>query len=196
MRWLSLTSAALLTACGAQEFQSQKLADGSYRIQCGLSMDECIRRAQGTCQHQRYRILEGTSETRLRDAPPFEQTYHTSRLHLKCTDGDDVLLAIDKKDDVAAEEKKGEVTAPKPAKVCTTGETRSCVGAGDCKGGQACLPDGSGFGSCDCAASAAPAEAAPATAPVSVPSDAPASTSGAVAPPSGAPVAPPPAAAP
>jgi hypothetical protein len=87
MRWFGLVSvAALLAACGAAEVQSQKLNDGSYKITCELSMDECIRRVQDQCRNQRFRILEGTSETRLRDAPPFEKAYHTSRLHLMCTD--------------------------------------------------------------------------------------------------------------
>jgi hypothetical protein len=141
MRWLGLSSFVVLSACGAGEFQSQKLADGSYTFTCELAMDECIRRAQDQCKNQRYRILEGTSETRLRDAPPFERAYHTSRLRLRCTDdGANVLLKLDSEN----------ADKPKPAAGCTTGETRACVGPGACKGGQACLPDRSGFGSCDC----------------------------------------------
>lgn len=38
------------------------------------------------------------------------------------------------------------------AALCSTGETRTCVGPGACQGGQSCLPDGSGFGPCDCGA--------------------------------------------
>lgn len=190
MRWFSLGSLVLLTACGAQEFQSQKLADGSYRFQCELPMDECIRRAQETCRAQRYRILEGTSETRLRDAPPFEQAYHTSRLHLKCSeDNADVLLSIDKKEDVG-ESKNDASAATKPSKVCSAGETRACVGAGACQGGQACLPDGTGFGTCDCAAPAAPIDAAPGSTPLS-PSEPPTSPADAVAPQPPAPASPP-----
>jgi hypothetical protein len=183
MRWFSLSSFALLVACGAAEFQSQKLADGSYTFQCELSMDECIRRAQETCRNQRYRIIEGTSETRLRDAPPFERAYHTSRVHLKCTDdGANVLLSVESKTDEAA--------APAAPKACSQGETRACVGAGACKGGQACLADGSGFGSCDCGSSTVPADAKPATAPGSPPGDAPASTGDSAAPAAPAPAAP------
>lgn len=33
---------------------------------------------------------------------------------------------------------------------CTPGESVACVGAGGCSGGQACPPDGTGFGPCDC----------------------------------------------
>jgi hypothetical protein len=35
-------------------------------------------------------------------------------------------------------------------KVCAPGVTQVCVGTGACQGGQRCLPDGSGFGPCDC----------------------------------------------
>jgi len=38
-----------------------------------------------------------------------------------------------------------------PAEKCTPGESKACVGAGGCSGGQACLSDGTGFGPCDCA---------------------------------------------
>jgi hypothetical protein len=178
MRWFSLSSFVLLTACGASEFQSQKLADGSYTFRCELAMDECVRRAQEKCKNQRYRILEGTSETRLRDAPPFERAYHTSRLHLMCTDdGANVLLSV--------ESKKAE--APKSARTCAVGETRACIGAGACKGGQTCLADGSGFGSCDCGSAATPATPDPAITPAPATTSLPASSAD-------APVSPPPAA--
>lgn len=167
MRWLVFGSASLLAACGAAEVQSQKLNDGSLQITCELSMDECLRRVQDQCKNQRYRILEGTSETRLRDAPPFERAFHTSRLHLVCTDdGADVLISVGGKDKPAPEAKP----AAKPAaKLCTTGQTRECVGVGACKGGQTCLADGSGFGTCDCGPSPAPTAASPDPAAASAP---------------------------
>ncbi len=65
-----------------------------------------------------------------------------------------------------------------PVQVCVPNSTQECVGAGACKGGQSCLPDGSGFTECDCgkkkkksggssagAAAPAPAPAAPAEPP-------------------------------
>ncbi|MEP7051809.1 MAG: hypothetical protein ABJB12_15705 [Pseudomonadota bacterium] len=162
MRWLCLGGVALLSACGSAEVRSQKLHDGSYEISCELPMDQCIFRVQDQCRNQRYRILEGTSEVKLVDAPPFEKAYHASRLHLVCSaDGGRPLLG------------REQTSAAKPAPasdiVCTTGETRTCVGPGACKGGQACSPDRQGFGACDCGAvtPAAPAlEPAPPTPPV------------------------------
>lgn len=171
MRWSCLVSVALLTACGAAEVQSQKLNDGSYKISCELPMDDCIRRVQDQCKNQRFRILEGTSETRLRDVYPFEQAFHTSRLRLVCTnDGANPLLSFDK-----PREEPSLVRAP----VCAPGETRACVGAGACKGGHACLSSGNGFGPCDCgplASSPPPPPAVSAPANLATP---PASDSGA-----------------
>lgn len=183
MRWLSLSSFVLLTACGASEFQSQKLADGSHTFKCELAMDECVRRAQETCKNQRFRIIEGTSETRLRDAPPFERAYHTSRLHLMCTDdGANVLLKVGTE---AAEAEK-----PKAGPGCSAGETRACVGPGACKGGQACLPDGSAFGSCDCGSASLPAPPAEPASTASPPAAQPASSAEPASPAPAAPAAP------
>lgn len=40
--------------------------------------------------------------------------------------------------------------SPGVSRACDAGHTRVCVGPGACPGGQACLPDGSGWTSCDC----------------------------------------------
>ncbi len=38
-------------------------------------------------------------------------------------------------------------------KVCNTGDTRTCVGPGQCNGAQACLADGTGYAECNCGGS-------------------------------------------
>lgn len=161
MRWpFFLAVPTLLGACGASEVQSQRLKDGSWNFTCELSMDECVRRVQTSCPQQRFRILEGTSETRLRDAPPFERAYHTSRLHLICTnDGANVLLSVGSESTAKSQAPGASTTA------CSIGETRTCVGAGACQGGQACLPDRSGFSACDCGTVEKPSSAPPGAAP-------------------------------
>lgn len=152
MRWLYLGGVALLAACGSAEIQSQKLKDGSYEVSCELPMDQCILRVQDQCRNQRYRIVEGTSEVKLLDAPPFEKAYHTSRLHLVCSDdGGEPLLG--RKETTAAK------AVPASNNVCATGDTRACVGPGACKGGQTCSPDRQSFGACDCGATTPPAPA-------------------------------------
>lgn len=41
------------------------------------------------------------------------------------------------------------------ARVCQTGDTRTCLGPGACVGAQSCLSDGSGYGDCDCGSAGA-----------------------------------------
>jgi hypothetical protein len=180
LRCSSLLAVALLSACGASKVQSQRLNDGSLSFRCDLPMDACVRLAQEQCSNQRFRILEGTSETRVRDAPPYEQSYHSSSLRLVCTmDGAEPLFSFGSASKSPAAAALPAAAAPR-APVCTQGQTRECVGAGACKGGQACLPDGTGFAACDCG----PVVVAPAPEP----SVSPASPS-----PSSSPVQPPPA---
>ena len=162
MRSVTLGCLWLLTACGSAQFRQERLNDGSIKVTCELQMDACVRLAQDLCRNQRFRIIEGTSETRLRDAPPYESSYHTSRLHLICTnDGGKPLVSLDAPP-APAEAK------PVVSPTCAPGETRVCVGPAACKGGQACLGDGSGFGPCDCGP-VAPPISTPATAPVAPP---------------------------
>lgn len=150
--WLGLLA---LTACAANPVEQTRLKDGSIEVKCELALDECLRRVQTQCPHMRYRILGGTSETRLRDASPFERAYHSSRLHLICSDDGATVLVSPGAPSPAPSQDATSVAATPKARSCSAGETRVCVGAGACQGGQACLPDGSGFGSCDCGSSAA-----------------------------------------
>lgn len=156
--------------------QSQRLKDGSWSFTCERPMDDCVRLAQKKCPNQRFRILDGTSETRVRDALPYEETYHTSRLRLVCTnDGATVLFSLDGPQPLQSQAQPRGVKAT----LCTRGQTRECVGPGACKGGQMCLPDGTGFGACDCGpttpdpSAAPPGPSPPAPAPEFVPSGVP-----------------------
>ena len=38
------------------------------------------------------------------------------------------------------------------SKACAVGDTRACLGPGQCDGAQACLADGTGYGTCECGA--------------------------------------------
>jgi hypothetical protein len=180
MRWLWIVGSTLIVACGASQVQTRKLADGSLSFTCELPMEECVRAAQQSCRYQRFRILEGTSETRVRDVAPFEQTYHTSRLRIMCSnDGGEPLLSLDAAKPTGTAQPGASETK---AQACSTGETRACIGSGACQGGQACLPDRSGFGPCDCGptppappagASDLPAPAAPVNSEAAPPPAAP-----------------------
>lgn len=158
-RWLFL-GCLMLTACAGSPIEQSRLPDGTLRFTCQLAMDECVRRVQNQCPNQRFRILHGKSETRLRDAPPFERAYHTSHLHLKCS-SDGAIEPLGSKEPEAGPNPP----APAMARACGIGETRGCVGPGGCPGGQVCLPDRSGYGPCDCGSAAPSNSPTPATVP-------------------------------
>jgi hypothetical protein len=65
---------------------------------------------------------------------------------------------------LAAACSSGKAAAVNRSPACTPYETRECWGPGACKGGQMCLPDGTGWAACDCGQAVAPA--APPAGPV------------------------------
>jgi hypothetical protein len=53
-----------------------------------------------------------------------------------------------------------------PDQLCVPGATQECLGPGACRGAQACLMDGRGYGVCDCGSGAGASGAAPGIAPL------------------------------
>lgn len=188
MRWSFLGSLTMLAACAGPEVTTQPMKDGSFAVTCRLPMAECLRRVEDRCPLQRFRIIQGVSATHLRDAPPFERAYHVSQLQVVCTGDDRESLPP------IADKAAGSPAVAPASHGCSRGETRECVGPGACKGGQACLPDQSGFGDCDCGSTrAAPAPAADAGVPGATPASPSGATDAAVAPPPPEPAPAPPA---
>jgi hypothetical protein len=54
------------------------------------------------------------------------------------------------------------VASTSAERVCVPGVTQACLGPGACSGAQACLPNGTAYGQCDCGAPAAPIAPPPA----------------------------------
>src|SRR4051812_49447318 len=75
---------ALVVGCATTTVKRQRMPDGSWQLTCQMSMDACAREADLVCKDKRYRIVAGKSETRRRDAPPYETEYHTSYLTFVC----------------------------------------------------------------------------------------------------------------
>jgi hypothetical protein len=138
-----------LMACATGTVERHRLADGSWQITCKLPMDDCIRRTEVLCNDKRYRIVSGQSKNVIRDVPPGTREYRSSELTVVCSDRES--------DDKTTEAPAPLVSGPALSRpegglssVCIPGATQSCVGPAGCQGGQACRPDGSGFGGCDC----------------------------------------------
>jgi hypothetical protein len=142
----------LMAACAmTRSVERRQLADGSWQVKCRLPMDACVREFESVCPDGRYRILGGVSRRDVRDVAPVVREYRTSELSVICSS--------------AAAELPVETAAPSflppppdagstpmvaRGPLCVAGASQACVGPGGCSGGQACRPDGSGFGPCDC----------------------------------------------
>jgi hypothetical protein len=137
-----LLGSLFLAGCATGNVERHRLADGSWQFTCKLSMDECVRHVEQVCSDKRYRILAGNSQNIVRDVPPGTREYHTSDLTVTCGD-----------EGAPSPEGAGPTLARPAASagpVCVAGTTQACVGTAGCAGGQACRPDGTGYGPCDC----------------------------------------------
>lgn len=154
---------AALSCSGAQE---KRLEDGTWHIRCGESMSRCTNRAEVLCGDRGYHVLGGGTQGAVLGGPSGYQTrVESSELLVRCG-----MAPAGEEQPVEASPEKGTDPAPARAPLCIPGSTQACVGPAGCSGGQACLPDGSGYAACDCGSAqpAPPASAAP-------PNEAPAS---------------------
>ena len=174
-----LLGVAGLAGCAAMTSgtTTDRLSDGRYELKCQGPLSRCLDRADELCQGTRYRVLQASDDRDYVGPTGYmEREIRTSHAVIRCGNRGKSLFASGEKD---AAEKPGEsdtaradATQGHPA--CVPGGTQSCVGPAACAGGQACLPDGSGFSRCDCGAPKAesvapPTVAAPPAVPVSPP---------------------------
>jgi hypothetical protein len=125
-------------------------------------MDECVRQVEQICIDKRYRILSGQSKIKLVDVTPGTREYPRSELVVRCGSGPE--------GDIASDRNVAPLQPASPKLSCIAGATQACVGPGGCSGGQACRPDGLGFGSCDCGPLKAPGSDAGPSNPTDAPS--------------------------
>lgn len=158
-----LLHALWLCACAAARPIPQ--GDGSYRLECTAGLASCANRAAAVCGDQGYYVVEGSEWPKVYGSPDGEQVaVDRSEIVFRCGNRErEVVLPSTRpppppEPTPRARPAKPPSPAPKPERLCTPGATQSCVGSGRCSGGQACLPDGSGFGVCDCGPPAAPEE--------------------------------------
>jgi hypothetical protein len=156
---------------------TQRLANGRYELNCPGALSHCLEQADEICRGTRFRVEEATdNRDYMGPEEHFEREVRTSHAIIHCGSRGQPLFGSD--------EPEPKTAVTKPASLaCVPGATQSCVGSSACAGGQACLPDGSGFSPCDCGATSRPTSAgtpaaevpaAPGTPPPS-PSSAPAS---------------------
>jgi hypothetical protein len=154
--WL-LLAGLLLGACSRSAKAVRLPSDADayiYRITCGESIEICREKAVELCKAG-YEILESVgapiSPPRVSTAPGPRST--GSRYQHPDWAGQIVVACVQTG-------RARPTAAPLPAvqtpasasdeRVCVPGATQECLGPAACRGAQACLLDGRGYGACDC----------------------------------------------
>lgn len=161
--WFVLAGAVV--GCSRQAVvKYERLPDGSYAFKCEDELWVCLSHVQSVCKGNPYVVHEGWDEPNTSGVEQYRIETHRSQAHVRCVRPGSLAKATSPVNapvqaPVVAHTVPGQskappspqpAPAPAPARVCVPGSTQSCVGPGACPGGQSCLPDGSGFGPCDC----------------------------------------------
>jgi hypothetical protein len=166
---LLLVSCVAFFACSRPGLKVQKFADGSRELTCDYPLWKCLLHADDYCKGASFEVLYAHDDQHRYGAPGAEVESRTSRAVVHClglhqkpasAPGAPVAAAARAPAAPSGAAPPAPPAAPRPApsRVCVPGTTQACVGPAACSGGQACLPDGSGFSPCDCG-SASPAHA-------------------------------------
>lgn len=173
--WLSLSvaliGAASVWACSgsahAVRLQALQADEEIYRITCEKSIEPCREKASELCDGV-YQVLETTgapiAPPRITTAPGpastgprYARPKWVGRLVIACGNTEPPGLAPSLSRPPAPTNAEEPASAtPRPGQACIPGATQECLGAGACRGAQACMMDGQGYGPCDCGKAALP----------------------------------------
>jgi hypothetical protein len=152
----------MAVACSRAGVEVQRLPNGAKQLKCDAPLEQCLRYVDDVCKGGSYEVLYAKDERQLYGSEQSQVEGHRSQAEVHCLRSNADSLATSTPPPASAAPPS---TSPAPAasspprvvkseRACVPGATQSCVGAGACAGGQACLPDGSGFAACDCGAAA------------------------------------------
>jgi len=152
--------ALVLWGCAKPDVEIRALPDGTRELTCRHTLPQCLSHVDDVCKGASYEVLYATDTQKIYGSPSSSEVEsRTSQAVVHCLGPHQKPMASDP---VASAAVPVAVTpppvasvAPAPPRACVPGATQACVGSGACSGGQACLPDGSGFGACDCGAAKA-----------------------------------------
>lgn len=159
--------ALLLNAC-ARDANAVRLVSSSpreeiYRVTCKDDIRACRDEATLACKGA-YAVLESTGAPveppRVTSAPGptstgprYQRRKWVGQMVVVCGDGvPPPAEALQ-----APSESPSPPLTVAPERLCIPGATQRCLGPAACSGAQACLPDGDGYGPCDCGAQQRPA---------------------------------------
>lgn len=152
-----------------------------YRITCDEDIQPCREKALELCGGV-YQVLETagapvaprritTAPGPASTGPRYQRLKWVGQMVIACGDAPPPVEAARSMSELPVEEPLPR-PALSPGQVCVPGATQECLGPGACRGAQACLTDGRGYGSCDCGSGADPAT--PSRSPVDAGSPTPA----------------------
>jgi hypothetical protein len=156
--------ALALAGCASTGQQGlRELSEGTFEIQCG-SLGRCAEQAERACRNRGYDIIGGydRSDVYGHEAGESQVAIRRSQLVVVCRTANGESRLPPEGAPLPPPPPPPSAAPSAPNLLCTPGATQRCVGKGACDGGQSCLPDGSGFGPCECA-EPAPTPAAPAS---------------------------------
>lgn len=135
--------------------------DGLYHLKCSKTLQVCLGEAENLCKQSSFVVLRAYDERDYKGRSDVPEAVPASEALIACGPrrGWGNLEQVRSEPLAKACEKTTSEppAAPKaPPGVCTPGASQACVGPGGCTGGQACLPDGSALGPCDCGGGATP----------------------------------------
>ncbi|HEX6278088.1 MAG TPA: hypothetical protein VFZ53_33820 [Polyangiaceae bacterium] len=143
----------------------QRLPDGRFAFKCDSELWVCLSNVKDLCRGGPYAVDGAWDQATTAGIDQTRVETHRSEAVVRCLHrGQDPRRLFDKADDPTLVERvppAGGAKAPSlatatttttAARACVPGATQACVGPAACAGGQSCLPDGSGFGQCDCGA--------------------------------------------
>lgn len=152
-RWLSAAAAVVAAACASQQsYKTERLPDGTIRLECRSPLQSCLANADVLCKNAAYDVLRARDQ---RDKYGGELgsgqvEVRTSEAVIRCGVSEEPLISLSPGSPPPPAKPRPLPPPAPPKNVCVPGTTQACVGPGGCSGGQSCLPNGSGFGPCDC----------------------------------------------
>lgn len=132
-----------------------------YSINCRSAIHHCREKAEELCGDE-YQVLQSAGTNieppRVSSAPGPRST--ASRYQRPDWVGELVVACGSSAADAESTAEPSSappdlVPSPGPAQLCVPGITQLCLGPAACRGAQACLADGRGYGPCDCGSSPA-----------------------------------------
>lgn len=154
----ALSLAGTVLACARPTFERQRLADGSFQFKCEDRLAACLSYVDEICKGGPFVVDGGWDEPRMSGVDQNRVESHRSQVRVRCIHPRALAnppfqtVRATSAAHAAPDQSKPAPpsTAAAPARVCVPGASQACVGPAGCTGGQACLPNGSGFGPCDC----------------------------------------------